>query len=363
MKRYDIERINAICILTVALDLGLSVKRIGTKYAVCCPWHDDRHPSLFLYNSAHENHCHCFSCGCDHTVIDLVMQTQHWDFKTACEYLSSKYSILMIDEQGQCAKVRINHLPQLIAPVTAPPPLCSIPDEYVSCCHSKNSGFYDWLKNHVENEALLNRQFDAYQLGATRDGGVIFWEIDAKNGVRSGKVMHFKSDGHRYKDNYEYRKARGVAADRADVRANDWVHAILLRQGKLPESWQLTQCLFGEHLLPLRPDAIVMVVESEKSAVFMACFYPQYIWVATGGCSGLTEEKVKALRGREVVFFPDSGKYDEWREKLASMPAAKEMQYKISKALEVYPTNTDLVDVQLGEADSFDLKPLDVCPF
>ena len=34
---------------------GLSVSRNGM---VCCPFHDDRHPSMKLY----EDHYHCFGC-------------------------------------------------------------------------------------------------------------------------------------------------------------------------------------------------------------------------------------------------------------------------------------------------------------
>ena len=40
-----------------------------------------------------------------------------------------------------------------------------------------------------------------------------------------------------------------------------WIHALMKRKGLLPEEWELTQCLFGEHLLSLYPDRTVALVE------------------------------------------------------------------------------------------------------
>ena len=41
---------------------GLNVSRNGM---VCCPFHDDRHPSMKLY----EDHYHCFGCQANGDVI------------------------------------------------------------------------------------------------------------------------------------------------------------------------------------------------------------------------------------------------------------------------------------------------------
>ena len=80
----------------------------------------------------------------------------------------------------------------------------------------------------------------------------------------------------------------------------------------------LQQCLFGEHLLPLHPDAPVALVESEKTAVIMAGIQPSVIWLATGGSHGArwtTQDVYQVLKGRHVILFPDLDKTDEWAEK------------------------------------------------
>ena len=49
-----------------------------------------------------------------------------------------------------------------------------------------------------------------------------------------------------------------------------WVHALLKQKGVLPQECELTQCLFGKHLLKKYPDKPVILVESEKTAIIGA---------------------------------------------------------------------------------------------
>jgi len=99
-----------------------------------------------------------------------------------------------------------------------------------------------------------------------------------------------------------------------------WVHAVLRQSAdpllRLPDGWELTQCLFGEHLLRQFPFKPVALVESEKTAVICSTFWPEYIWLATGGKSQLND-RLQVLKGRKVVAFPDVDGYLEWKEKLS----------------------------------------------
>lgn len=93
------------------------------------------------------------------------------------------------------------------------------------------------------------------------------------------------------------------------------MHARLKREGVLPDEWELSQCLFGEHLLKGRPGDTVCLVESEKSAVIGSGVMPGYVWLATGGKQNLKTEKCECLKGRNVILFPDLGAFDVWKEK------------------------------------------------
>ena len=113
--------------------------------------------------------------------------------------------------------------------------------------------------------------------------------------------MKYGPDGHRVKDE------GGV----------NWVHSRMMKQGLLPQDWELTQCLFGEHLLnwSMNRSKVVALVESEKSALIGAACFPDYVWLASGGKSQLSIDKMKALEGRTVILFPDVDGYSEWKEK------------------------------------------------
>ena len=57
---------------------------------------------------------------------------------------------------------------------------------------------------------------------------------------------------------------------------------------------------------------------SEKTAVVMCHFIPDYIWLATGGKNGsFNREAMSVLRDREVTLIPDLGATERWREKSA----------------------------------------------
>ena len=165
---------------------------------------------------------------------------------------------------------------------------------------------------------VLTRLLEEYRLGATRDGAVIFWQIDRNNKVRTGKVMHYNpEDGHRIKG--------GLTS------AVNWIHSILKKQQILPEEWQLSQCLFGEHLLKSNPGKVVVLVESEKSAVIGSAIFPGYVWLATGGKSQMREEKLRALTERTVLLFPDADGYAEWKQRAGSMTFCRVLYLTSSK--------------------------------
>ena len=213
------------------------------------------------------------------------------------------------------------------------PPFSPLPMDYVLRSHSPQSTFWQWLSTSVAQRLDISRErlqqvYDDYLVGATRQSDIIFWQIDHIGQVHGGHIIQYHADGHR--GGYQ-----------------GWTHIKLIRSGLLPLDWQLYQCLYGQHLLLRRPNAHVCVVESEKTALIMACLRPDELWLATGGCSGLTPERVTCLHGRRVTIFPDSGCYDKWSRQ---MQLTTTIDYNVSPRLESYAPNTDLADLVLGEA-------------
>ncbi len=167
-----------------------------------------------------------------------------------------------------------------------------------------------------------------YSLGVTRARDVIYFQQDIKGNIRTGKIMKYNpSTGKRVKDPNVPGKV-------------DWIHSVLKRQGKLPDDWELTQCLFGEHLLADQEEAkkTVALVESEKTAVIASGILPRYIWLATGGKSQLSPERLSVLKGRKVIAFPDVDGYEDWKRKLSGMP---QLNITVSDILKKNATEAD----------------------
>ena len=194
--------------------------------------------------------------------------------------------------------------------------LDTIPYEYVTRSLSfdqKKSSFTTFLET-VRDPMVVEGLVDQYQLGVTKAGDVIFFQIDKEGLCRTGKVMKYDSvTGHRIKDD----------SSKSPITL---IHALMKRKGLLPEEWELTQCLFGEHLLSRYPDRTVALVESEKTAVICAGFIPEYVWVATGGKTSLGN-KLDVLSGRKVVAYPDVDAYNFWCEHLAIYSNIKVSDY------------------------------------
>jgi hypothetical protein len=161
----------------------------------------------------------------------------------------------------------------------------------------ERNNFCRWLVG-VFGEAKALELAIAYRLGTAQHwpGACVFWQIDAAMRIRAGKIMLYDAGtGRRVKEPFNHVQ---------------WVHTVL----KIA-SFNLKQCLFGEHLIASDRNKPVAVVESEKTAIVGAGFMPEFIWLATAGKGNLSREKLTPLQGRKVTLFPDLGAYEQWKEK------------------------------------------------
>lgn len=196
----------------------------------------------------------------------------------------------------------------------------------------------------------LERVTKAYHLGSTRKGETIFPEIDIQGRCRTGKIMLYGRDGHRVKNERD---------------AVDWLHARYMRQqGKKASDFHLKQCLFGEHLLTERPDEMVALTESEKSAIICALVFPDFVWVSCGGKHGFKPDLCKPLAGRNVLVYADADAADEWREKITQLTFCKSIRLSDWSKGEPQDSKRDIADLILEEQKRKQVKPTtvgDVC--
>ena len=203
----------------------------------------------------------------------------------------------------------------------------------------ENNGFVRFLLDlfPADTDAVEQIVKD-YLIGTTKDGKTIFWQIDRRRNVRTGKIIAYDvSSGKR----------------RKDVTPN-WIHAELKKSGHLKSDFNLRQCFFGEHLLTLVKDKPVAIVEAEKTAVIADFCFPEFVWLACGAKQNLNAGKLQRFAGRRIILYPDADGFALWTEK-AQEARANGLTVNVSSLIEMHGTDAqkangyDLADYLVAE--------------
>ena len=175
------ERVKAAVPLRQAAETyGLSVSRNGMT---CCPFHEDRHPSLKL----NEDYFFCFGCGASGDVIDFTARLFGISLKDAAEKLAADFGISADAkpvavrqnpsrlEELRCRRALTDYLHLLkkwktqYAPKT---PEDSLDDRFVESCqqYDRIAGLLEML----DEASSTQRNYAVSALIA--DGSIAFWE-------------------------------------------------------------------------------------------------------------------------------------------------------------------------------------------
>ena len=219
-----------------------------------------------------------------------------------------------------------------------------------------------------------------YRVGALADGRTVFFYTSRQDHTVDGKVMAYGPDGHRVKA-CPHPYPEGVSGEGLEVRvkagaANNphpspltpnpsspplggvgggspsggvgggsvtWLHALDRLERPLPLP------LFGEHLADALPFAPLCLVESEKTALIAKLWRPDCTWLATGGKSLFTAERLRVLSGRTVLVWPDADAVGEWMDKAALLGPELGMHFRFPAAylarIREGPPKADLADL------------------
>lgn len=213
--------------------------------------------------------------------------------------------------------------------------------------HTKavSNNFLRWIDSLPLTDAqreCLPYLIQWYAIGTTKDGRIIWWQIDENRKVRTGKIMQYDNTGHRLKD------------EEGNSVGFGWVHAMMKNKGLFRDTedtrWEISQCLFGQHLLSIAPDAEVHIVESEKTAFIMSVLDPdamsKHIWLATGGLYNLNKSKLQPMRNRKVFCYPDTNGIDKWRNAISGTNARLALMW-MNHLTKADGTGADIADLMI----------------
>lgn len=91
IDKFQKQQLLSLPIEPIAMRLGMIVVRNKSL----CPYHDDHHPSLSLYQSRTFGtyHFKCHACGAKGNAIDLVMHILNLSFPEACQFISGSEAL------------------------------------------------------------------------------------------------------------------------------------------------------------------------------------------------------------------------------------------------------------------------------
>jgi len=75
----------------------VSLKKRGSSYVACCPFHNEKTPSFYVTPS--KGIFKCFGCGKAGTAVGFVMEHEHCSYVEALRYLAKKYHIEIVEEE------------------------------------------------------------------------------------------------------------------------------------------------------------------------------------------------------------------------------------------------------------------------
>lgn len=327
---YIIQRVLDATDIVDVIGAFTRLRKTGTNYTCHCPFHEDRRDGNFIIRpknvAKYPNTWHCFVCDEGGDAVKFLMKKEGLTFPDAVRWLARRRGIDVDDRS-----VKIDIKPYTPPP---PPPLMELKRELVKQtmdARAHANPFIGWLYqlpwNAQQRERIDNVLWE-YCVGGWGDGRVVFWQIDANGVPRAAKLMRYKEDGHRDKDEHP-----------------GWIY----NQGQLrdeydPEGHTILKPLFGGHLLKRYPQAEVHIVESEKTAIFCAIYFgdsDKHLWLATAGKGNLKRDLLQPLisQKRVIALHPDKDGVADWDER------RKEIDYKYAYI------NNSILTLQWKEQD------------
>ena len=145
-----------------------------------------------------------------------------------------------------------------------------------------------------------------WRIGTDADGRTLFHYLNPRGLHQTTKGMEFDAAGKRIKTSNARFGVR-LPAKYVDLSSNEGHRPCLFG-----EQWMQAGQSMIDHRDSLNPrkctyneQTLIGLVESEKTAIVASFVMPQMIWIASGGTSGITDEKAKALHGRTVLIMFD----------------------------------------------------------
>lgn len=259
-----------------------------------------------------------------------------WYLKTSTiKYLNSEYKYFNTDAVTFVNEVKTNISLSYHALETKASFHCLELLNTMYFANPTNDYLTEFLKTKFTKDEVFKAMQNYFITGTNHfwNNATVFWQINHKEQIQGAKIMLYnKINGKRTKEPYNH---------------INWLHKAINEP-----NFNLCQCLFGLHRINEDYQKTIAIVESEKTAIVMSIFLPDFIWLATGSKGNFKFETLEPIKKRNVIAFPDKGEYNNWLNKATELNA---LGFKISVSEILEQTNFengfDLADYYLTLQD------------
>lgn len=132
---------------------GTEVKREGKRFKACCPFHDDRTPSLSI--DPERGTYYCFACGQKGDALDYVQRTEHLSFPEAARSLATRLGL------GGLPGIEAQEAP----PVPRPLEVLELAQQHFARCLGAGSADGERARGYLTERGVLLDIAERYGLG------------------------------------------------------------------------------------------------------------------------------------------------------------------------------------------------------
>lgn len=274
-RRIDTDALRAGVDIVDVVGAYVQLKRDGSEWRGCCPFHQEKTPSFYV--SPAKGFVHCFGCGAHHDVIGFVQRHDGLSFAEACAKLGHRDFAPV--RQSQPVAVEAGPIKKWV-------PFLPVPDDAPTLLRDDGWTVPIWNpKRAVKNDA----------------GEVIGYG-------RHSRFKPTRADA--------YRNAAGqllgyvLRCEFGDGKITPTITWCIGPDGAM--QWCIRpfphpRPLCGLDALAEKPDAPVLMPEGEKCRGAGAGALPMYAVVTwPGGGKGIPYVDWTPLKGRDVVLWPDA---------------------------------------------------------
>jgi len=295
---------------------SLKLKRSGSNYFACCPFHKEKSPSFSINTT--KQFFHCFGCGESGNVVTFVMKYNSLDFVDAIKSLAANYGVHIPENIVKLSKQEVQQQKERQA--TLNDTLSKTVQFYRNnLVNSSLAGHY--LKNRGLSDSIIQHFLLGYVPNQNTALASLFSDY-ARNQFLIDAGLVVKSENGNLYDRFRERIIFPIRNTRGDIIA---FGGRIIAKGEpkylnSPETslFNKSQELYGlyEAQKSIRDKNYAIVVEGYMDVIALVQFGVDNV-VATMGTAATEEQIKKLFRGCDEIYYcfdgDKAGRKAAWR--------------------------------------------------